>query len=404
MSEQMTIPDSPMRTSHEAVEFGTIDLRLTGRDWLIVAGIVIAVLAFMPAIAQRAEGFRANRDYRVPYELSGDYWLFTESARQAGTAGRTLVIGDSVIWGEYVAGDQTLPHYLNELVGKDAFANLGVDGMYPMAMEGLLKYYGGEIVNRSVVLHCNPLWMASPVHDLQAGDKFRFNHPVLIPQGHVFKGMESRNWRLFGAGPNIPYWAPRFDSQIRPYSAGLTDRLTNRVVRVLPYRSYVTHWRDSRLGSLDVPTWTMGHPYEDPFAIAPQSAPTAGPDPSHYEPTSWTQRRLPREKYPWVKPADSLQWHAFQSAVAMLLSRGQQGVRHRRAVQRAHAHRRQPGPLRRRSHAARRLARRQRRAAFRGPAAAQRVLCRCQPSAGRRLRTDGQAAFRVRGVPVVPFV
>jgi hypothetical protein len=56
-----------------------------------------------------------------------------------------MIIGDSFVWGQYVSTDKTLSHNLNELEGDNLFANMGLDGLHPAAMDGLLKYYGKDI-------------------------------------------------------------------------------------------------------------------------------------------------------------------------------------------------------------------------------------------------------------------
>ena len=74
---------------------------------------------------------------------------------------RILIIGDSFIWGEYVESNDTLSAHLNRLTGKDRFANLGVNGLHPMAAYGLLKDYGSDIQNKGIILYFNPLWIQS---------------------------------------------------------------------------------------------------------------------------------------------------------------------------------------------------------------------------------------------------
>ena len=53
------------------------------------------------------------------------------------------MLGDSVVWGEYVAPDGTLSHFLNqEAEATNRFVNLGLNGLFPLAQEGLVDYYG----------------------------------------------------------------------------------------------------------------------------------------------------------------------------------------------------------------------------------------------------------------------
>ena len=82
------------------------------------------------------ETFRSDPDYRIPHDLSNDYWLYDRDTRAAARQNEILLIGDSVIWGEYVTRQETLAHYLNELAGKERYANLGLDGAHPLALAG----------------------------------------------------------------------------------------------------------------------------------------------------------------------------------------------------------------------------------------------------------------------------
>src|SRR5947207_1553612 len=80
-------------------------------------------------------------DYRIPYPLSGDYWLYQWRLEQIRPSS-VPVLGDSVIWGEYVRPDGTLTHFLNRESGQpDRFVNIGVNGVFPLAMEGLIREY-----------------------------------------------------------------------------------------------------------------------------------------------------------------------------------------------------------------------------------------------------------------------
>src|SRR5262249_12557312 len=114
-------------------------------------------------------------------DLSNDYWLYDRYARLAATGCDALVVGDSVVWGEYVTRDQTLSHYLNKEAGRERFANLGLDGTHPAALAGLVEFYGAGVANKDVVLHCKPLWLSSPRADLRVAEA-NFNHPRLVPQ------------------------------------------------------------------------------------------------------------------------------------------------------------------------------------------------------------------------------
>ena len=84
-------------------------MRLTGRQWLLVAAIVLVVLGLTPWGWKKIERFPTGADYRMPYHLSKDYWLY-ERRLQEIPKDSALVLCDSVVRGEYVAPDGTLSH------------------------------------------------------------------------------------------------------------------------------------------------------------------------------------------------------------------------------------------------------------------------------------------------------
>jgi hypothetical protein len=156
-------------------------LQLTVRQWAGIAVFAAAVYLLVPAAWQRAEKLESGPEYRLPYELANDYWLWSRVAAQAVTDHDTVILGDSVVWGEYVRPAETISHYLNALEGKTSYANLGVNGTHPTALAGLIEHHGKAISGKRVILQCNPLWMSSPKHDLREQEEFQFLHPKLVP-------------------------------------------------------------------------------------------------------------------------------------------------------------------------------------------------------------------------------
>ena len=53
-----------------------VELRLAPREWLVVLAIVIVFVAGVPPIWQAFERFRPDETYRVPFDLSSDYWIY----------------------------------------------------------------------------------------------------------------------------------------------------------------------------------------------------------------------------------------------------------------------------------------------------------------------------------------
>jgi hypothetical protein len=269
-------------------------IRLTGRQWLGLGVFAAFILVFAPSLWQRAETFALEPDYRIPHDLSNDYWLFERFAGLAAGHYATLLLGDSVVWGEYVTRQETLAHYLNELAGRERYANLGLDGAHPLALGGLVEFYAQNISDKNVLLHCNPLWMSSRRADLQDENSNDFNHPRLVPQ----------------FAPSVP-----------AYRAEISPRLGVLVERWLPSSRWATHLQQAYYDRTDIPGWTLEHPYGNPFVPLTRGLPPSDNSRRHL-PQPWHKSGIAQQDYPWVDLATSLQWHAFQGTVELLLQRG----------------------------------------------------------------------------------
>lgn len=286
------------------------EMRLTARQWLLVAGLVLAFVLLAPRVWQRVERFDTGPDYRIPYSLSKDYWLYQRRIEEL-PATSAVLIGDSVIWGEYVLPDGTLSHFLNQAAGQpDAFVNAGVNGLFPLALEGLVEHYGDALRNRKVILNCNLLWLSSPKADLQTKKEERFNHARLVPQ---------------------------FSPRIPCYRADASERLSAVVERNLPVLAWVNHLQNASFNQKSIPDWTLEqgsgepptHPnaYKNPLAqitlrvpAAPALDPERGPASARHKPWSTTGEGSTR--FEWVTLESSLQWAAFQRLTRLLRARG----------------------------------------------------------------------------------
>ena len=267
---------------------------LSPRGWLLAAVVVVALGCLLPVAWEFLEPLPTRPDYRIPYRLGEDYWTYARYCRLACSQDSTLLVGDSVIWGHYIAPEETLSHYLNALSGAESYANVGVDGIHPAAMAGLVEYYGRAIRNKNVVLFCNPLWMSSADHDLR-GDRQSFNHPRLIPQ---------LTW------------------QLRCYQEPLDVRLGILLERHVGLLAWAHHLRAAYFDNEDVFAWTMEHPYDNPAGAVTLTLPPAAEPPSP-KPVAqpWTAKQIDRYSPPWVDLATSFQWSSFQRTIRMLQSR-----------------------------------------------------------------------------------
>jgi len=273
-------------------------VRLTGRQWLGVGLLAAAVYFLLPAVWTRVEKFEPGPAYRIPFALGNDYGLFDRWARDAAARHETLVVGDSVVWGHFVASDQTLTQHLNTLSGSERFANLGLDGSHPAALAGLVEHYGGGIRGKTVILQCNPTWMQSLEQDLRDTELrrdsiFPYNHERLIPQ---------------------------FSPAIPCYREATSRRMAHAMDRNLPLPAWTNHLQVAYFDNKSVPEWTIEHPYENPLS---RITLLLGPaDDRLEEPISWTQRGLKKTNVPWVDLEGSIQWGQFRRAVDVLRSRG----------------------------------------------------------------------------------
>ncbi|MCX7825434.1 MAG: hypothetical protein N2689_07735 [Verrucomicrobiae bacterium] len=285
-------------------------MRLSGRQWIVALAVVAAVMLLTPPVWEWVERFDIGPDYRIPYSLSNDYWLYGRLLRQACGPNRVIVLGDSVVWGEYVLPDGTLSHFLNRETGEpDRFVNAGVNGLFPLALEGLIEHYGHGLRGQKVILHCNVLWMTSRKADMSSAEEEAFNHSRLVPQ---------------------------FSPRIPRYKADAHERLSALLERRLGFAAWVNHLQNAYFGQKGILNWTMetdgGGPlrcpnlWRNPLAQITLAVPSAtlddpkrGPGSPRHKP--WSKDGEGATRFDWVALETSLQWGAFQRLVGLLRAR-----------------------------------------------------------------------------------
>jgi len=293
-------------TERPDVPFAANNVRLTPREWVIALAIVVAIVAVVPAAWEWVEPLEVETNHRMPFRLGSDYWTYSRYCRTVcaeGDKDKTLVVGDSVVWGHYVGKDQTLPAHLNRILGAKRFVNLGIDGIHPAALAGLMEYYGRAISGRKVILHCNLLWMRSERRDLQSTKEFPINHPDLIPQ---------------------------FTPHIPSYKASRSHRLGVVIGRKLPFFDWANHvqiicFYNPKKGTWsDLPTWTIDNPRKNPFDALRRELPSPDDRPRpRPDARPWTSKRnIRKDNPPWVDLAGSFQWRCFRRTIDILIGRG----------------------------------------------------------------------------------
>lgn len=302
-----------MRDQFQNIPLGVNEVRLSARQWGLATAIVALIVVLTPRVWTKIERFDTGRDYRIPYPLSRDYWLYERRLGQVADPQKIVVLGDSVVWGEYVLPGGTLSHFLNEEARQpERFVNGGVNGLFPLALEGLVRYYGGALRDRKILLHCNVLWMSSPKADLSTTKEETFNHQQLVPQ---------------------------FSPRIPCYKASAADRLNNGIGRESEFLAWVDHLQNAYFGGKSILSWTLaddgGDPprypnaYRNPLAqitltvpSAPADDPQRGPKSPRHKP--WTGGGQGPQSFEWVALDSSLQWGAFQRLVELLRARHNQ--------------------------------------------------------------------------------
>ena len=290
-------------------------MRLTARQWLAAAAIILGCAWGLPWTWTRIEHVDMSADYRMPYTLSKDYWFYQRRLERIAGAAAVPVLGDSVVWGEYVRPSGTLTHFLNlpdaDVAGGRRFFNCGLNGLFPLAMEGLIEYYGQTLCKRKLIVHCNVLWMSSPKADLSAAKKQDFNHSRLVPQ--------------------FAPWTPPC------YQADAGERLGAVAQRNVSLFAWVNHMESAYFGQQSIPRWTLeedgGDPpryanaWRDPLAQIslavpgdPPLDPQRGPESPRHKP--WNAGGAKPVRFEWVGLDHSLQWKAFQRLLGRLRERG----------------------------------------------------------------------------------
>jgi hypothetical protein len=299
------------KTQSNEEPFGATEMRLNARHWLAVFGILVAVGFATPAIWEKAERFDTGPNYRIPYDLSRDYWLYARWIKRVAVPGNVIVLGDSVVWGEYVRPEGTLSSFLNQESDHGLqFINGGVNGLFPLALEGMIRQYGKMPAKQKVLLHSNLLWLTSPEADLSATKEVHFNHSRLVPQFY----------------PRIPCYRADANERI---SAGIENRSA--------FLGWINHLQVAYFEQKSIPNWTLADDGSDPpqysnacrnplatitmtVPPAPADDPLRGPASPRHKP--WSAAGVGTTRFEWVSLDSSLQWAALQRVVRLLHERG----------------------------------------------------------------------------------
>ncbi len=255
----------------------------------IVISFLVLVLAasVLPYLLPFTDTAAFTGNYRIPYDLGEDYFLYSRYANHTGS--KIPVIGDSVIWGHYTTGQDTLTANLNRLSGREKFANMGLDGIHPAAMNGLVKCFAPNLKNRKVIAGVNLLWMSSPRHDLSGPVNSEINHKILLPQFY----------------PRVPAYAPSIE-----------ERISAVIARSVAFFRWLDHVRMNLFAGKSLYLWTMENPHKNIADFFNASG-------VNYKiPEGMAPNKMQHQHIEWVTPDRSLQWRFMLDTLKLLKKNG----------------------------------------------------------------------------------
>ncbi|MFA9480072.1 hypothetical protein ACERK3_17495 [Phycisphaerales bacterium AB-hyl4] len=279
--------------AEQPFRFASETLRLRMRDWLVVLVLVILATLLLPRVWTLVDDFETGENFRFPYDLSNDYWLVSRWIGEATATYPALTLGDSVVWGQYAGRNETLAAYLNAGMGEQVFGNIGLDGLHPAAMYGLVRHYGGSIRNKQVLIQLNPLWVSSAQHDLQGDEETRFNHPGLVPQVY----------------PNLPVYKPTVE-----------EVFFTVLERSVDFFAWTRHLRLAYFDNMDYHSWTLENPSDFPLSFIGHELPAVDENPRSRA-IPWEQGGFTETEFPWLDLETSFQWQSFRNMIDLLRSR-----------------------------------------------------------------------------------
>jgi hypothetical protein len=262
-------------------------INLSMRDWFVVALLSTALVAVAPAIRFRPRAPVVEKDYRIPFALSSRYEIYRRFTALSAAKFPTLLVGDSVVWGQCATRDQTLSHYLNELTKQPRFANAGLDGMHPIALSELIEHHAPAIERKNVILQLDPLWL------MISGDPT----PTSIASA------------LFNRPGLVPRLAAGLSSSLKQAVASAASGL----VRRSPLNGWAERFSDTRVDFL---AWSLDHPYESPLRAISSALPPS--EDSHgLRLTPWNQAESALIHCTWPDLDGHAQWQAFERLITL---------------------------------------------------------------------------------------
>jgi hypothetical protein len=250
---------------------------------LLFAAVIVPVMFPLTDTAL----FTGN--YRMPYSMGYDYFLYNRYSEQVASMDVIPVLGDSVIWGHYTDAEHSLTANLNRAYNLKKFMNMGLDGIHPAAMKGLVEMNLPYLRNRKIIAGINLLWMSSPRHDLSGPVNREINHKMLLPQFY----------------PVIPSYSPTVE-----------ERFSALINRSVTFFLWVDHVRSGYFAGKNFYLWTMENPRTSITGYF------SGTKDSFIPPEGTAQEKIQQQNIDWVDTGKSLQWRFMVETLILLKNNG----------------------------------------------------------------------------------
>lgn len=264
------------------------ELRLSLRDWAVTGFLVAAMLAVVPRIPFRPRVPVVERDYRIPYALSTRYDVYRRFTRLAAAQFHTILVGDSVVWGQSALRDQTLSHHLNVMTKQSRFANAGLDGMHPIALAELIEHHAPALERKDVILQLDPLWLMITADS---------------SMGSIEEALSNR-----------PGLAPRLAADVSGVLEEYIESGTSRILHRIGITSALEEFTDSKMDFL---AWSLNHPYESPLKAISTALPPSE-DLHQQRLVPWKQTESAKIDCNWPTLENHPQWQAFLRTLNLL--------------------------------------------------------------------------------------
>jgi hypothetical protein len=259
------------------------------KKYIILTVIAAATLLSVAYIFPLTGYNNFTENYRIPHSMNEDYYLYKIYSKHIASGSLIQVIGDSVIWGHYVSDEDTLTACLNRSTKDKKFANMGLEGSYPIVMNGLIENFSSGLKNKKIIVGFNLLWISSQKHDLSGEPESNINHKRVLPQIY----------------PVIPSYNPNIE-----------DRLSAIVSRC-NLLLLIEHIKMSRFKEKNFYSWTMEHPHSSIIDYFTNS------EIPIYKPTAAIRLdQMHEQNIDWVPIDKSMQWKFMLKTIAYLKKNG----------------------------------------------------------------------------------